>query len=164
MTDSAHDFATPRMAAGALFIESDRVCLVRKIYGYRWDIPGGYANHGESPAAACRREVREEIGLDRPPTRLLAHDWAPREEEGDKLLYIFGCGALGADETHIGLDGAELDRWEWVPIHQIDDYLIPRLARRIHRAYQAFVDGTTVYLEHGEAVLPPTSRRRTDTR
>ncbi|MGW4718399.1 NUDIX domain-containing protein [Nocardia sp. NPDC004260] len=158
MTDSADDFATPRMAAGALFIDGDRVLLVRKTYGNKWDIPGGYINHGESPAEACRREVREEIGLDRAPTRLLAHDWAPRDDEGDKLLYIFACGALGADEARIQLDGVELDHWEWVPINQIDQYLIPRLARRLHRAYEANADGTTLYLEHGEPVLVSDAR------
>lgn len=153
VSDSLEDFAAPRMAAGALFIIGDRVLLVRKTYGNRWDIPGGYVNHGESPAAACRREVREEIGLDRPPTRLLVHDWAPREDEGDKLLYVFDDGALGADEAEIRLDGVEVDHWEWVAISRIDDYLIPRLARRIHHAYRAAAEGTTLYLEHGEPVL-----------
>jgi ADP-ribose pyrophosphatase YjhB (NUDIX family) len=158
MTDSAEDFATPRMAAGALFINEDRVLLVRKTYGNRWDIPGGYINHGESPADACRREVLEEIGLDRPPIRLLAHDWAPREDEGDKLLYIFGCGDLGTDEARIELDGTELDHWEWVAVDKLDDYLIPRLARRILRAYQAHAEGTTLYLEHGELALATDQR------
>lgn len=153
VSDPVEDFATPRMAAGALFVDGDRVLLVRKTDGNRWDIPGGYINRGESPAEACRREVREELGLDRRPTRLLAHDWAPRGDEGDKLLYVFGCGPLGSDEARIRLDGTELDHWEWVPIRRTDDYLIPRLACRLRRAYQADVAGTTAYLEHGELVL-----------
>uniref|UniRef100_UPI003F497395 NUDIX domain-containing protein n=1 Tax=Nocardia suismassiliense TaxID=2077092 RepID=UPI003F497395 len=153
MTDATEDFATPRMAAGALFIDGDQVLLVRKTYGNRWDIPGGYINHGESPADACRRKVREEIGLDRPPVRLLAHDWAPHEEEGDKILYVFGCGALGSDEARIRLDGTELDHWEWVPIDLIDDFLIARLARRLRQAFKAAAEGVTVYLERGEPVL-----------
>lgn len=158
MSDSAEDFATPRIAAGALFIDGDRVLLVRKTYGDRWDIPGGYVDHGESPAAACRREVREELGLDRPPTRLLVHDWAPREDEGDKLLYVFDCGALGSDEAEIRLDGVEVDHWEWVPVGRLDYYLIPRLARRLRHAYRAAAEGTTLYLEHGEPVLGPELR------
>src|SRR3954452_465944 len=99
MGTDACRFATPRMAAGALFIDDqDRVLLVHKTYGNGWDVPGGYGDVGESPAAACRRELREELGLDRAPQRLLAVDWAPNEGEGDKVLWLFDCGALGDDE------------------------------------------------------------------
>ncbi|MEU4517384.1 NUDIX hydrolase [Amycolatopsis sp. NPDC024027] len=154
MTDDPTDkFATPRIAAGALFVNDDRVLLVRKTYGNRWDIPGGYVDQGESPAEACSRELREEIGLSRSARRLLVHDWAPNDSEGDKILYVFGCGDLGSDEDAIVLDGVELDRWEWVPVDKLDEYLIPRLARRLNRAYQAQVAGTTLYLEHGEPTL-----------
>lgn len=41
------------------------------------------------------------------------------------------CGPLGDDEARIRLDGRELDRWEWVAADELDDYLIPRLARRV---------------------------------
>ncbi|MBO0851081.1 MAG: NUDIX hydrolase, partial [Pseudonocardia sp.] len=67
MSSPAEEFATPRVAAGALFVDGGRVLLVRKTYGNRWDIPGGYVDRGESPRAACRREVREEIGIEREP-------------------------------------------------------------------------------------------------
>ncbi|KDN23229.1 NUDIX domain-containing protein [Amycolatopsis rifamycinica] len=154
MTDDPTDkFATPRIAAGALFVNDDRVLLVRKTYGNRWDIPGGYVDQGESPAAACSRELREEVGLARSAQRLLVHDWAPNDSEGDKILYVFGCGDLGSDEDAVVLDGVELDHWEWVPVDNLDEYLIPRLARRLKHAYQAHVTDTTLYLEHGEPVL-----------
>ncbi|UUV34314.1 NUDIX hydrolase [Amycolatopsis roodepoortensis] len=153
MTDPSEKFATPRVAAGALFVDADRVLLVRKTYGNRWDIPGGYVDRGESPAAACRRELREELGIDRAPSSLLAQDWAPNDREGDKLLYIFDCGELGDDEQRIVLDDEELDHWEWVPVRHLQDYVIPRLLRRLTRAHEAHERQTTVYLEHGEPVL-----------
>ncbi|MFD5090395.1 NUDIX domain-containing protein [Amycolatopsis thailandensis] len=153
MTDPSEKFATPRVASGALFVDGDRVLLVRKTYGNRWDIPGGYVDRGESPAAACRRELREELAIDRTPVRLLVQDWAPNEKEGDKLLYVFACGRLGDDEQRIALDGKELDHWEWVAVQQLSEYLIPRLTRRLSRAYEAHKKQTTFYLEHGELVL-----------
>jgi 8-oxo-dGTP diphosphatase len=154
MGTPADRFATPRLTAGALFVEAGRVLLVRKRYGDRWDIPGGYVDRGESPAAACRRELREELGLDRMPWRLLVQDWAPSEQDGDKILYVFACGELGADAERITVDGRELDGWEWVPVGQLIGYVTPRLARRLGRAYEAHDEGTTLYLEHGELALP----------
>lgn len=142
-------FATPRVAAGALFVDADgRALLVHPTYKDTWDIPGGYVERGESPAAACQREVREELSLDREPRRLAAVDWAPNDREGDKLLFVFDCGPLGDDEARIQLDGSELDRWEWVAADQLDDYLIPRLARRV----RSLLNGdarTGAYFEHG---------------
>jgi hypothetical protein len=77
-------------------------------------------------------------------------DWAPRDSEGDKILFIFDCGQLGADEAHIKLGDPEIDRWEWAPADSLSDYLIPRLLRRLTWAREALGGGTTSYLEHGE--------------
>jgi 8-oxo-dGTP diphosphatase len=152
MHDPAGSFATPRLASGALFANEGRVLLVHKTYGNSWDIPGGYVDRGESPAAACQREIREELGLDRTVRRMLIHDWAPNDTEGDKMLYIFDCGDLGEDERHIRCDGIEIDKTEWAAVDDIDDVVIPRLARRLTSAYRALTSGTFFYLEHGRPV------------
>lgn len=140
----------PRLASGALFVVGDKILLVRKTYGNCWDITGGYVDRGESPASACEREVREELGLNRTARRLLAHDWAPSDAEGDKLLYIFDCGELGRDEHAIRLDGTEIDRTEWVTVDDLAHYVIPRLERRLTNTYRAYTSGTILYLEHDE--------------
>lgn len=150
MGDPAAKFATPRLASGALFVDRDRILLVRKTYGHRWDIPGGYVDRGESPATACEREVREELGLVRTVKRLLVHDWAPSETEGDKILYVFDCGELGEDEHKIQLDGVEIDKTEWVAVDNLAGYVIPRLVRRLTAAYHAHTSGAMLYLEHGQ--------------
>lgn len=80
MSSPEDSFATPRVAAGALFLDAEgRVLLVHPTYKDTWDIPGGYVERGESPAAACQREILEELGIDRAPARLAAVDWAPHE-------------------------------------------------------------------------------------
>jgi 8-oxo-dGTP pyrophosphatase MutT (NUDIX family) len=150
LSSPADKFATPRIAAGALFVDGGKILLVRKTYGDRWDIPGGYVDHGESPASACEREVREELGLVRTVRRLLVHDWAPNDAEGDKILDVFDCGELGDDERAIRLDGVEIDRTEWVPVAELGRYVISRLHRRLTQAHRAYVSGMTLYLEHGE--------------
>jgi 8-oxo-dGTP pyrophosphatase MutT (NUDIX family) len=151
MPDPTESFATPRVAAGALFFDDQgRVLLVHPTYKDTWDVPGGYVERGESPARACRRELAEELGLDRAPLRLLSVDWAPSSTEGDKLLFLFDCGQLGTDECLIQLDTTELDRWEWVALDRLDEYVVGRVSRRL----RATVATGGAYLEHGSATAP----------
>jgi 8-oxo-dGTP diphosphatase len=150
--DPAGRFATPRIAAGALFVDDGRILLVRKTYGNIWDIPGGYVDRGESPASACERELREELGIHRTVRRLLVNDWAPDDAEGDKILYVFDCGELGQEQYDIRLDGVEIEKTEWVPATDLARLVIPRLARRLTSAYRAYTANTTLYLEHGAAL------------
>jgi 8-oxo-dGTP pyrophosphatase MutT (NUDIX family) len=153
MMDSVEgSFAQVRLAAGGLFVRGEEVLLVHTTYDGGWEIPGGYVESGESPATACHREIREELGIDRSPQRLLVHDWAPMSGEGDKILYVFDCGALG-DESAIELQPTELDRWQWVRIDTLDDFVIPRLARRLWHAFRARLEGRSIYLENGRTVL-----------
>lgn len=151
MSGTESEPATPRVAAGALFADGrGRILLVRKTYGNRWDIPGGSVDKCESPAEACRRELLEELGIERSPQDVLVTDWAPVEAEGDKILWVFDCGALGEDEKRLRLDFEEIDHWAWVAVDEVDAYAIPRLARRLKQAHVARDQGKTLYLEHGQ--------------
>lgn len=152
MSSPEDSFATPRVAAGALFVDEGQVLLVHPTYKDTWDLPGGYVERGESPAAACRREVREELGIDRAPLRLAAVDWAPHEREGDKLLFLFDCGPIGSDEAAISPDGVELDGLHWVSEGELDQYLIGRLARRVRSVLEGD-SSVGLYLEHGLSSL-----------
>jgi len=51
------------------------VLLVNPTYKPGWELPGGVVEADESPADACRREVREELGLDVEVGELMCVDY-----------------------------------------------------------------------------------------
>lgn len=143
--------ATPRVASGALFLDHEgRVLLVRPTYKKHWDVPGGYVEPGESPRAACVREIEEELGLTAVLGPMLVVDWAPAEHEGDKLLFIFNGGSLTPEqERDIRFADGELTEWRYVGAESLEEYGPPRLARRLRTAIAALSDGMSAYAEHG---------------
>ncbi|MFY1672698.1 NUDIX domain-containing protein [Plantactinospora sp. WMMB334] len=145
--------ATPRVAAGALFFDDEgRVLLVKPHYKDHWDIPGGYVEPGESPRAACIREVREELGLSIDLGPMLVIDWAPAPNEGDKLLFIFDAGTLSSeDQQQIILSDDELTEWRFIAGDGLDSFGPARLTRRIRTALIARVRKQAMYAEHGTA-------------
>lgn len=51
-------------AAAVIFDDAGRVLLIRENYDrYRWGLPGGAVEEGETPAEAALRETNEETGL-----------------------------------------------------------------------------------------------------
>lgn len=149
--DQTANFSRAVSAAGALFFDdADRVLLLEPTYKNHWDIPGGYVEAGETPSDACRREIEEELGLQIALGRLLVVDWAPSGTEGDKVLFVFDGGVLGADQLgKIRLAEAEIASFEFVDLAVAADRMIPRLARRVASAVRARSKGITLYLEHG---------------
>ena len=92
-------FVLPRIPAspGALiFDERGRLLIVNPTYKAHWTIPGGIMEaDGETPWEACRREVREEVGLGVEQGRLAAVDFLrPRPGKPGGMRFLFDCGVL----------------------------------------------------------------------
>ena len=64
----------PKLVAVTIPVRDGRVLLARRsiepAHGF-WTFPGGYVDWGEDVAAAARREMREEVGLDLAPAGLV---------------------------------------------------------------------------------------------
>ncbi|WP_285475437.1 NUDIX hydrolase [Actinoplanes sp. NBRC 101535] len=150
-TSDTPPMATPRVAAGALFFDEEgRVLLVKPAYKEGWDIPGGYVEPGESPRAACVREIQEELGLSATIGNHLVVDWAPAKNEGDKMLFVFDAGLLTEFEsTQINFSDGELAEWRFVADSELESYMPARLSRRVHTAISAKRRGIPAYAEHG---------------
>ena len=144
--------ARKRMAAGALFRdEGGRVLLVDPVYRETWDLPGGAVDAEESPQAACRREVAEELGLDRPAGRVLAVDWVPsRPERPEGLIVVYDGGTLSpAEIAAIAVPDRELAGFAFVPPSEVAARVAPLVGHRIAACLVAVARGLVLSLEAG---------------
>jgi 8-oxo-dGTP diphosphatase len=143
-----------QVAAGCLFTDSNgHVLLVNPTYKPQWELPGGVVEQGESPLAACKREIREELSLDVQPSRLLVVDYREPEpgRRGDALRFVFDGGVLTAEQiASIRLAEQELSEFAFVPPDGLASYVIPALARRLHACLD---DSGATYLEEGVPAL-----------
>lgn len=143
-----------RAAAGVLFLDdTERVLMVVPSYKDVLEIPGGGVEPGESPYAAARREVQEELGITPPIGRLLVADWwtdSPDAVGGPKLLVVFDGGVLSPVwRERIAVDGDEILDHAFHPVSDLPALTTPRLANRVAHALTAHQSGATVYLEDG---------------
>jgi 8-oxo-dGTP diphosphatase len=141
-------------AAAALFTNpAGRVLLVKPNYRDHWSLPGGILEHGEPPHEGCRREVKEELGLDIAPGRLLVVGWAgPHEARPRPVVhFIFDGGAL-ADDVPIQLQEDELEEYRFVGAADVDGYLPAVISARVAAAVRGRGAGTTAYLPWTEPV------------
>ena len=143
------------MAAGALCRDQyGQVLLVDPVYRDTWDVPGGVVEAEESPHATCRREVAEEIGLNRPLGRVLAVDWAPSQPDyPEGLVVIYDGGVLSPrDVAAITVPADELDGFAFVPPSQVGARVQPIVARRIHACLHALETGAVAALDDGSPI------------
>jgi 8-oxo-dGTP diphosphatase len=144
-----------RMAAGALCRDqAGRVLLVDPVYRDTMDIPGGMVEAEESPRAACRREVAEEVGLDRAVGRLLVVDWVPSQSGcPEEVVMIYDGGVLGAaDIEAITVPSDELSGFSFVPPKDVAARVRPVVEGRIRSCLSALAAGTVASLENGNPV------------
>jgi ADP-ribose pyrophosphatase YjhB (NUDIX family) len=158
VTDGDEDlpFVLPRIpaSAGALIFDArGRLLIANPTYKEHWTIPGGIMEaDGETPWEACRREVREEVGLDVEHGRLVAVDFLrPKPSKPGGMRFLFDCGVLpdGALGS-ITLQEEELSEHKLAEPAEALSLLSGPLRRRVGAALDAGVGW--VYLEDGRPV------------
>ncbi len=146
------------IAQGVLRDSTDRILLCELTYKAELDLPGGVVDPHESPAHAVVREVREELGIDVAPRRLLAVNWLPAWRGwDDATLFLFDLGRA-RDDLHVAasLLEREIRALHWVTPGTLAGRVAPYTARMLDRL-PAEGHGTA-YLENSEGGLGPDSR------
>jgi A/G-specific adenine glycosylase len=117
------------IAVGLVFDADDRLLIQRRpddgLLGGLWEFPGGKREEGEDLAAACRRELREELGIEVEIGELfysLDHAYSHFKI----TLYAYQCRL--ADGTPTAREGQPI---QWVTVDELDDYAFPRANRRL---------------------------------
>jgi 8-oxo-dGTP diphosphatase len=148
--------AIPASAGAMIFDRSGRLLILKPTYKTGWTIPGGVMEaDGETPWAACRREVREECGLQVHRGRLACVDFRPpRPGRPGGLRFLFDCGQLGDDQLGaIALQPEEIAAYRLAPVRTALELLRKPVRRRVRAALRAARDGTGLcYLENGRPV------------
>ncbi|MEU7894249.1 NUDIX hydrolase [Nonomuraea sp. NPDC049152] len=131
--------------------EQERILLVDPKYKPDWDLPGGMAEANESPAAAARREIKEELGFDLEIRRLLVVDWVPPHGPwDDSLMFIFDGGVLSKEQAaRLQVVSDELAAHRFSPLEEVERLLRPYVLDRTRSALQALREGCGSYLVYG---------------
>lgn len=140
------------MGAGVLIRnEEGKILMVRPTYKENFEIPGGVVEADESPLAACKREVEEELGLDLRVGRLLCIDYYPAQYPlTESLMFVFDGGVLSDDEiTLIKTDAKELKGFVFLELNEIEGKTSESLVKRIGQAVEAIDNEEMYYLELG---------------
>lgn len=142
------------IGAGALFRVGEKWLIVKPTYKDGWSIPGGTVDPEEAPSQACRREVREELGLDCGPLTLIAIDYVETLGVRPEMIhFLFFGGELSHEQIkQIVLPRDELSEFRLVALDEALALLRPGLATRIPFALRALDAGRICYLERGRPI------------
>lgn len=106
----------PEAAVGALIVNSNGEILLVKSFkwGSKYTVPGGHIELGERSEVAVRREVKEEVGLEVEPVRILLVQEAMFPADYIKHEhYIFLDYLCRATSPTVKLDGKEIQDYTW---------------------------------------------------
>ena len=111
------------IAVGVVF-KNDRVLITQRqadgLLGGLWEFPGGKINEGESPEAACIREIREEVNLDVSIDRHLAQ--VKHAYTHFKIVMEVYCCKYVSGRVYLRGPAA----FRWIRLNQYENYPFPR--------------------------------------
>lgn len=146
--------AIPASAGALIFDRADRLLILKPTYKSGWTIPGGVMEaDGETPWEACRREVREECGIEVRSGRLACMDFRrPKPGRAGGIRFLFDCGRID-DQALAGIvvQPEEVSEHRLAALPDALGLLRGPIRRRVRAAAGSGRNGL-VYLEDGRPV------------
>jgi ADP-ribose pyrophosphatase YjhB (NUDIX family) len=113
--------------AAILFDAQKRILIMKRTRGPYWCIPGGRMDAGESAAACCIRETREETGLETHIVRLIGLYTDPQSicayPDGNvhqSYIALFECCIVGGELRA----SAESGHFHWMSREEMDGFTL----------------------------------------
>ena len=136
-----------RLAAYGVIVREGRLLLCRTAPGnleeWRWTLPGGGLDFGETPEVGVVREVEEETGLLAAITGVptIHSDTGTWDRRSGRVRYhhvrfVYPMTVVGGEER-LEVDGST-DAFEWVPLAEVGGRLLGDL---VERALAGHADG-----------------------
>lgn len=143
----------PASAGALVWDRKGRLLILKPTYKGGWTIPGGIIEaDGETPWEACRRETREECGLEVRHGRLVCVDFLrPRPGRPGGMRFLFSCGTFRDSAlSGIVLQEEEISAYRLARVDQALRWLSGPVRRRVTAAVNN--SGKLRYLEDGRPV------------
>jgi 8-oxo-dGTP diphosphatase len=107
------EYRNPKPTTDAIIVAPDgRIVLVdRKNTPFGWALPGGFIEEGEEFGAACKREAKEETGLDvQLVAQLFTYSDPKRDPRQHTASTVYACSVTAGAEPKAA-DDAKDARW-----------------------------------------------------
>lgn len=95
-------YATPKVDVRGAVFRGDKLMLVRERFDDGWTMPGGWADIGDTPLEAVKREVWEESGFEVEPSRVVGIYDGNRVQPLELfqvVKLVFFCEIVGGQAT-----------------------------------------------------------------
>ena len=128
----------PEGTVGALIVNGKgEILLVRSYkWGTKYTVPGGHIELGERSETAVKREIKEEVGLEAEPVRLLLVQEAIYPADYIKHEhYIFLDYLCRTSSSEVKLDGKEIQEYVWITASEALQLDLESFTRNLVEAY-----------------------------